>query len=586
MIRRSYVVGRLVVLGIFWLFFALAFDPLLRIALEKAGSAALGAKVEIGKLRTGFLPPRVELRRFAAADPGEPMRNIVEFGEARFALEGRPLLERKFVIGVSELTGLAWGTPRKTSGALPKAPPSKAAAKLMEWAGKGKGVSFEALSGAKDRAKERYTVRPDDLRSMQLASDLEKRLPQAAQGWKKRAQDFGADKKVKELQALVQGVQSGDPLSRIAKARELLQRADALKREAEKTRQDIEADAAKLRGDVDAVQKAKAADLEALRSKLQLPSFDPQTLSSYLLGPEAAARLTKVLRLIETARSKMPASAAKTAKAAKPEPVSKRGVTLEFPRERSFPAFWLRRMKLSGTADVGGPLGFSGEAADFTSNPPLVGRPARVELAGAQGARKARLGAILDHTRETPRDEVSFEYAGLPMPALKAGDPASLAVTVSPGPATLSGKLVLDGPSLTGTIHYRQSNVTVTPASNAGGTTERLAAAAFAGIRDLDAELTLGGTLEDPQFSLKSNLGSALADGMKAALGKEAQARLADAQAQIAKLVDSRVQGLQNQLNASLGSAMGGLGLDKINGLEDQLKKQVSSPLKLPKLFR
>ena len=582
MIRRSYLISRLVILGVLWLFCALAFDPILRWTLQKAGSAALGAKVEIGKLRTGFFPPRIELRRFAAADPGEPMRNLVQFDSARFGLDGRPLLQRKFVISDAQLGGLEWGTARTTSGALPKAPPSRAAAKLKEWGNKSKDVSFAALTGAKEKAKERFTLQPDDLRSVQLAKDLEKRLPEEAKAWQKRAKDFGADKKLNDIQSLANQLQSGDPLTRARKAADLLKQVDQFKKDADQMRRDIESDAAKTRADVEAVQKAKAADLDALRSKLQLPSLDPEKLSGYLLGPETAERLSKVLRLLEAARKKMPAKGAKPA----PAPEARRGATIEFPKEHSDPAFWLKHLSLSGTAEVGGPLAFSGEADDFSSNPPLVGRPSRIDLNGAQGARKARLSASLDHTRQTPRDEVDFEYAGLPMAAMTAGDPSSLAVTVGPGVAAVSGKVVLDGDALTGTVRFRQSGVKITPATGAGGATERLAAAAFASIHDIDAVVTLGGTLEEPHFGLSSNLGSALANGLKAAVGKEAQARLADAQAQIAKLVDGRVAGLQNQLNGSLGSALGGLGMDRINGLQDQIKKQATGGLRLPKLFR
>ena len=53
MIRKSYVVPRLVLLGLLWLFFAFALDPLLKWGLENAGSAALGARVvHLGKAVT------------------------------------------------------------------------------------------------------------------------------------------------------------------------------------------------------------------------------------------------------------------------------------------------------------------------------------------------------------------------------------------------------------------------------------------------------------------------------------------------------------------------------------------------------
>ena len=579
MIRKSYVVPRLVLLGLFWLFFAFALDPLLKWSLENAGAAALGAKVEVAKVKTGVFPPKLTLRGFAAADPGAPMQNLVEFEEARFALAGRPLLERKIVIDASDLSGLRWGTARKTSGALPKAPPSKLAGKLQEWAGKSKDVSFDAIANVKADAKERISVKPEDLQSAKLAGELEGKWPKVTEGWKKKAADFKGPERLKELEALAKDAQSGDPLSRAAKAAQALKKIDEFKKSAEEAKRELEAEAAKARADLDAVKKAKAGDLDALRARLQLPSLDPERLSAYLLGPETAARLTKVLRLVETARSKMPP------KGAPREPTPGRGATIEFPKEHSWPSFWLKHVSLAGSADLGGPIDFSGEAADFSSDPPLVGKPARIQLAGGQGARKVKLTSLLDHTHEIARDELTFEYAGLPMPALTAGDASSLSVTVSPAPAAVSGTIVLSGPSLTGTIRYRQSGITLTPSSAQGGTAAKLAASAFSGIKDLDVEVSLGGTVEEPRFSVKSNLGSALAQGLKAAVGKEAQARLADAQAQIDKLVDGKVKGLQGQLDGALGGSIDSLGLGNLGELQEQLKKKAGLPLGLPKLF-
>ncbi|MBI5200164.1 MAG: TIGR03545 family protein [Elusimicrobia bacterium] len=578
MIRKSYVVPRLAVLGLVWLFFAFALDPLLKWSLENAGSAALGAKVSVGSVDTDVFPPKLSLRGFAAADPGEPMRNLLEFAEAKFALSGRPLLERKVVIETSGLSGLQWGTARKTSGALPKAPPSKLAGKLREWAGKSKDVSFDAVTKVKADAKERISVKPEDLQSAKLAAELEGKWPKVTDGWKKKAAAFKGPERLKELEQLAKDAQAGDPLSRAAKAAQALKKIDEFKKEAEQAKRDLEAEAAKARADLEAVKKAKAGDLDALRARLQLPSLDPERLSAYLLGPETAARLTKVLRLVETARSKMPP------KGAPREPAPGRGVTVEFPKEHSWPSFWLKRVELAGSAELGGPLQFSGSAADFSSDPPLTGKPATVALSGAEGGRKAKFTALLDHTKEIPRDELGFEYAGLPMPALTAGDPSSLAVTVSPAPAAVAGTITLSGPSLMGTIRYRQSGVTLTPASAQGGAAAKLAASAFSGIKDLDVEVALGGTVEEPKFAVKSNLGSALAQGLKAAVGKEAQARLADAQAQVDNLVDGKVKGLQGQLDGALGGSIDSLGLGKLGELQEQLKKK-AGVLGLPKLF-
>ena len=67
--RWSYLGPRFAVLAVLWAFFFFFFDPLLERGIERQGSKALGARVELEGFHTGFLPPALRLKGFAAADP-------------------------------------------------------------------------------------------------------------------------------------------------------------------------------------------------------------------------------------------------------------------------------------------------------------------------------------------------------------------------------------------------------------------------------------------------------------------------------------------------------------------------------------
>src|SRR5207302_8975841 len=99
-------------------------DPVLKFALVKAGQAAAGAKVEISSLKTKWLAGTLELRGIKVADKNQPMKNLVEFSRAAFALDVGQALRGKGVVREAALEGLRIGTPRRTSGALRKQPPS------------------------------------------------------------------------------------------------------------------------------------------------------------------------------------------------------------------------------------------------------------------------------------------------------------------------------------------------------------------------------------------------------------------------------------------------------------------------------
>ncbi len=577
--RWSYIVPRLIILGLLWSFFALAFDPLLRWGLQSGGSSALGAKVEIGRLRTRFFPPSIELDRFSAADPGQPMSNMLEFSSARLRLQGRPLLERKIVVDQASLSGIAFGTARKSSGALPRRPQSKAAKMMGEWVQSSKAMPLRAWTSAKSEAVERYQVKPEDLSSLRMSEELKKKWPSAFQAWQERIKAVDAEGKAARLQELFEEAQkSKDAPARIQKAAELQRQAQQFRQEIGSLKKELEAQASQARADLDAVARAKASDIENLRGKLQLPSFDAEALSAFLLGEQASARILKALRLLETARRYMPA------KSSPPKPTRSRGLTVEFPREKSWPAFWLVRTGLSGSVDLGAPLDFSGEAADFSSNPPLVGRPATLKLRGGQGARRANLEAVLDHTGEVPADSLRFDYAGLPMAAMKVGDSASFALGIGAGTASISGSIGLKGDALEGSIAFRQDGVTLEPSFSGPSETGRLLGGAFAGIRSLEGRLLLGGTLDKPQIRISSNLGAALSQGLKASLGKEIQARTKELEAQVSRLVDGSLSQLKGELDGQTRQALAALGVgdQKLDELQRKIQDQLKLPLKIP----
>ncbi len=586
MINWAYLKRRLILLGVIWLFSVLALDPLLRLGFEFGASRALGAKVELGRLRTRFFPPSLRVEDFAAADPSEPMRNLVELKAGSLALETRPLFEKKFIVRAGELSGLAWDTPRKTSGAIAKAQPSPLVAKLTAWAKDSGGLAFER---GKADVVGRYEVKPEDLGSVKLANDLKQRWPAAYDGLDKRIAQLDAPGNVKAIQQAVdQAGRSGNLPEKLAKAKEAGDRAATLKKGLDALRTDAQAQLDQSRRDMAAVQAARQADVDALARRLKLPSFDSERLSSYLLGPALAAKLAKALHLVDAARRKMPPAQS----APEPDPVRATGRTIPFPKLHSWPRFALARAALSGKADVGGPLDFSGEASDFASEPALWGRPAILQIKGEKGARRVSLEAILDHVTPEAKDQVALVYDGMAVSELKAGDPGSFSLTVSPGVANVTARVSLEGDRLGGKISIHENGVSVAPAF--GGASQELAGAlkgAFEGIKTLDADVELGGTLKDPTLKVDSNIGRAAANSLKGALGKELETRRKALEAQ----VDAQLKGRTDELNKLLAArgqdVLGKLGAgdQQVKALQDRLARELKVPsgLKLPGgLFR
>lgn len=582
MIRWSYLLPRLAVLALVWAAGALGLDPLLRRALERAGSAALGAKVEVGSLSTRAFPPSVRLGGVAAADPEAPMRNLFEFRAAAFAFAGRPLLEKKLVVEAASLEGLVLGTPRKTSGALPKAPPSAGAAALKKWSEEAKSSLAASGKDAKADLAASYKVDPESLESVRLARELEARWPKSLESWQSKTAAFDAEGRAQELEGLLKKAESGGPAEKLAAAAELGKKAQELRKGVAELKAGFAAELERAKADLAAARAAKDRDLAAAAAKLKLPVLDAQTLTRHLLGPQAAAWAARAARL---------AAAGGGAKAAAPSPAG-RGVDVPFPKERAWPRFWLKKLTLTGTADFGGPLELKGMATDWSTDPALVGEPARLTLAGAQGERALSISLVSDRRRAEAADSLEVSARGLPFAAQALGE-GPYAVSAGAGVADARGRVALTGGRLAGEAAVAALPSSMAPAGDGGNPLAAKAlAGALAGLKRVELKVGVSGTPEAPELALSSNLGQAAAGALKAAVGKEAEERLKGLRAQVDKAFEEKAGGLQKSIDGQAGELLRRLGVgdERLKAVQDAVGKKLKSPLPVPggldRLFR
>jgi len=583
MIRWSYLAPRLIVLGLTWAFFYFCFDSLLERGVEYAGGRAIGAKVEIASLKTKFFPPSVTVEGFAAADPGAPMRNMVEFRSARFRLLGRPLLDKKFVVPEATLEGLVFGTERTTSGELPKAPPSASASKLEQWSAKSVDYLGGALGEAKTDVTGDYAVKAEDLASVRLTSEIEGRFAESSKAWDTRLASLNAAGRVAEIEKTFKTVQNEkNVLKKIKAAKSLADQVKALRSEIKEVKKSVQSDVDQARSSVNAVKAAKKKDLDAISAKMKLPSFDSERISAYLLGRKTASRISKTLRFVETARAKLP-SKGQTKKAP-----ARRGVTIEFPKERSWPSWWIQKLGLSGTVDLGGPVQLEGLANDFASVPSMVADPATIELSGKSEGRTVSVSASLDHRSEVAKDSIAFNLGGIAVKAFELGSPSSFGLKIGNGTAQIQGNVTFVGDAMSGRIKFRETGVSIEPTF--GNVDKRLRSVlvdAFDGIRVLEVDVVLSGTLADPGIKIVSNLGKAAASGLKKSVGKKIAAKRRELQKKIDAIVDGHTKALRSKISGRQKQMLGKIGLSdkKLGALSEKIKKQTNLPIpKLPSI--
>ena len=117
--RWTYLLPRVILVGLVWAFFHYGFDPVMRRGMIYSGQRAARAKVEIAGLDTTFFAPTIKAANVQVADRKHPGTNLVEFTDLHAKIEGLPLLKRNYIVEEANVSGLQWGTKRADSGLLP-----------------------------------------------------------------------------------------------------------------------------------------------------------------------------------------------------------------------------------------------------------------------------------------------------------------------------------------------------------------------------------------------------------------------------------------------------------------------------------
>ncbi len=103
--------------------FGLAFmNPLIESGMEAGLQAMFGARAEVTGLAFKPFAMKLSIEALRVADAQSPMTNLFELGRTELRLNPSAALRGKVYVEEASVSGIAIGTPRKESGALPEAP--------------------------------------------------------------------------------------------------------------------------------------------------------------------------------------------------------------------------------------------------------------------------------------------------------------------------------------------------------------------------------------------------------------------------------------------------------------------------------
>nr|WP_315442906.1 TIGR03545 family protein [uncultured Treponema sp.] len=369
-------------------------DPLAKRALTAGLQKITGAKVDIASVHVGILDASVTVRGLAAADKNAPMKNVFEAQKIQLDFNLTQLLKKRFVCQNLEVSGMAFGTDRKTSGELP--------ASVKKGNDKDVGDSKIALlikerqKDALEQSKKIVSSMFESLNPQKFLDNALKQLqtPAAVQ----KAQDMVAqivavwEKRPAELEAAVNGFRKSSEkvigrdyqsIKDIAELKAVLQELNAAIKDSQKLVALTDSVVKDLQKDGKAVQLAAKEAFKAVRKDTDFVNGEINKIRSFTVADgknifaqtiKAAAYnvLGKYYPYAEKAfnaalnfnkGSKKAAKKQKTRQEVRRLP----GRTIQY-RADIYPSFLIQQMLANGT-------GFEGRINDISNDPDRWGKP-------------------------------------------------------------------------------------------------------------------------------------------------------------------------------------------------------------------
>jgi len=560
-IRVEAVVPMLVVVGLIVLYFSLFFDAHLRRGLEYGATQANGAEVNIGRLQTSVFKASMLIGDVQMTDPLQPQRNRVQIGEVRFGMLWDALLRGKVVIDEATIEDVQIDTPRKQAGKVLPPPPMQsgpsASDKMLatmkeEFSGNVVGDLAAIAAGA--NPSEQLQQIGGDLKSDAYLAELQRSMDETEQQWKTRmaalprGEDFGA------LRTRLGNVKVKD-VKDVAQLQAAVKELQAIRDEFEAKSKPIGEAGTGLTGDLKGLQTSFAGlddvvreDVRGLQARMKLPTLDAHTLSRALFGMDVLNKVQQARGYMEQARQYMPAKGAQ--QQAKPVPRNiHKGRDYAFGHPRGYPAFWLRRALV--TSRLPGGQGLSGEIRDAATDQGLVGRPMVATLKGdfpQQGVSGIKAELVIDHTTQEPveRMELSAARYGVAGRSLVNSPNVTLGFAQAVASASLTAELRGEQVKMQVSNQFRDVAFETTAQSPV---VREMMQASLAGLKTVRMDAGVRGTWGDLDWNLSTNLGDALARGMKRYL----QEKMDEARKRIQAQVDQRIAAQRQKLIARRG---------------------------------
>ncbi len=545
--RKKFVYFVLIPLVALLIVVYLFIDRWVASGLEAAGEAITGAKVEFSGVSVSVSPIGLRWSHLQVADPKEPMKNLFETGKVEFALNFGQLLRGKYIVESMEVNDLIVGTPRTTSGALPKKPVEKPAteekssaggpgmfASLTDEASSAMGLdkiqtpNFD-LASIKKNLNTDSLLNPKNLYSYRLVDSLKQQVQSASVQWQSSLKEFDASKqKLATVETDVKAINVNNlkTIEQITTTLNTVKNDVNTVNEVKKTfdtQQKALTDRVnQFTASAKSIDDAVKQDYERILSMARLPDVNMKGLATLILGKDIMTTANTYLYWIDFARKNIP-SGQKTEK--EPSPPRMKGQNIRFPEERGYPKFWIRKVLVSGGTDkTRNPnyLYAKGEVLNVTDNQRITGQPMSLELAFSKGpTMSVDLRAMFDRRKDESLDTYKARLTGARIGTMDVGRSDFLPSKIKDVNADASIDVTVPGDKFDSNTKIQFSNLTFEFEKDPRNTVERIVREVLQSVKAFQVQLRMWNPGNRFDVAFTTDLDDQIAARTKKVLGDE-----------------------------------------------------------------
>jgi len=459
--------------------------------IESAATESLGAKVEIDRLNLSLFPAGIEIKRLQATDPDLPMKNMVEVGLIKFAVDADALLWKKIQIDELNISGIQLGTERAKSGALTEGTARDQLSKEV--------ASIELPELSEDDIKS--MVEKADLVTLKRLKALDNSKQEMQAYWKSELESDTNKQRVKELEVEFKRLSQRakeNKMNLLADRKDWKKLKKAISQEKQKIKHlndQYKLDKEKLKQQVTAVRAGPKDDLNAVMGDMGLNN-GIAGLSDKFLGPEFTPWIEKLVGFMGSMKSEPQG----TDEA--PVYSTEQGLKVQFKDNQVFPDLLIKKVNLSGKDNT---WSLSGDGTNLGYFPWLVGQPATLNL-DVSGNGQATFSMVSDWKSEQQMltqlnsNVDNWEVTNFD---LMQTDLGRWVVNSGQLNSKLVGELSLEEVNLALSVVLKQPNISA-PENLSGW--QKTLANSLNQQKQLEVGLTVTGSLDEPKFKINSSL--------------------------------------------------------------------------------